>query len=170
VAGAGFLNDIAVGPDGSVYVTDSGLKADPQGFAASGTDAVYRFDASGKAVAVARDTSLGRPNGIIADPTGIVVVSFGSGEAYQVSPASGARTPLPKPPAGSLDGVVRLADGSLLVSSWDAKAVYRLTPAGAWVVAVDSVEAPADIGYDSKRQRVLIPLFTANQVRWEPVR
>ncbi len=170
IAGARFLNDIAVGPDGSVYVTDSGLQAGPSGFAPSGSDALYRFDAKGLAVAVARDTSLGRPNGVLADSTGIVVVTFGSGEAYQVNPASGARTPLPKPPAGSLDGVVRLRDGSLLVSSWDGKAVYRLAPGGTWAVAVDSVEAPADIGYDPKRQRVLIPLFTANVVRAEPVR
>jgi len=170
IAGASFLNDVAVGPDGSVYVTDSGLQASPQGFAPSGSDAVYRFDATGRAVPVARDTSLGRPNGVLADEIGLVVVTFGSGEVYQLNPASGARTPLPKPPAGSLDGVVRLADGSLLVSSWEAKAVYRLAAGGAWTVAVDSVEAPADIGYDSKRQRVLIPLFTGNEVRAEPVR
>src|SRR5574341_61001 len=170
IAGAQFLNDVGVGPDGSVYVTDSGLKAGPSGFAPSGSDAIYRFDASGRAAAVAHDTSLGRPNGVLADSAGIVVVTFGSGEAYQVSPASGTRTPLPKPPAGSLDGVVRAADGSLLVSSWDAQAVYRLGPGGAWTVAVDSVEAPADIGYDAKRDRVLIPLFTRNEVRIAPVR
>ena len=165
IAGAQFLNDVDVGPDGSVYVTDSGLKAGPSGFAPSGTDAIYRFDGSGRATAVARDTSLGRPNGVLADSVHLVVVTFGSGEAFQVSPGSGARTPLAKPPAGSLDGVVRTPDGSLLVSSWDGKAVYRLAPGGTWAVAVDSVEAPADIGYDTKRQRVLIPLFASNEVR-----
>ncbi len=172
VPGATFLNDLAVGPDGTVYVTDSGLKAGPQGFAPTGTDAVYRFDAAGRPVAVAKDTALGRPNGVLADQAGLVVVTFGSGEAYQLDVASGKRTLLPKPPAGSLDGVVRLADGSLLVSSWDGKAVYRSATggAGAWTVAVDSVEAPADIGYDTKRKRLLVPLFTANVVRTVVVR
>lgn len=171
VPGARFLNDLAVGPDGTVYFTDSGLKAGPQGFAPTGTDAVYRFDAAGRPVTVAQDTVLGRPNGVLADSAGLVVVTFGSGEVYQLD-ASGKRTALPKPPTGSLDGIVRLADGSLLVSSWDGKAVYRSATGGAagWTVAVDSVEAPADIGYDTKRQRVLIPLFTANEVRTRVVR
>lgn len=170
VPGATFLNDVAVGPDGTVYVTDSGLKADPQGFAPTGTDAVYRFDAAGRPVAVAKDTSLGRPNGVLADSAGLVVVTFGSGAVYRLDP-SGKRTDLPQPPAGSLDGVVRLADGSLLVSSWEGQAVYRLTPGGAaWTTAVDSVESPADIGYDTKRQRVLIPLFTPSEVRAVAVR
>jgi streptogramin lyase len=170
VPGATFLNDVAVGPDGTVYVTDSGLKAGPQGFAPAGTDAVYRFDAAGRPVAVAKDTSLGRPNGVLADSAGLVVVTFGSGAAFRLD-ASGKRTDLAKPPAGSLDGVVRLADGSLLVSSWEGKAVYRLAPGAAgWSTAADSVESPADIGYDTKRQRVLIPLFTPSEVRAVAVR
>ena len=67
VPGATFLNDLAVGPDGTVYVTDSGLKAGPQGFLPTGTDAVYRFDRAGRAVAVARDTALEHPNGVLAE-------------------------------------------------------------------------------------------------------
>jgi sugar lactone lactonase YvrE len=159
-----------VGPDGTVYFTDSGLKAGPQGFAPTGTDAVYRFDAAGRPVAVARDTSLGHPNGLLADSAGLVVVTFGSGAVFLLD-AAGQRTDLAKPPAGALDGVVRLADGSLLVSSWEGKAVYHLASgAAAWTTAVDSVESPADIGYDTKRQRVLIPLFTPSEVRTVAVR
>ncbi|HVH47531.1 MAG TPA: hypothetical protein VM925_34585, partial [Labilithrix sp.] len=41
IAGATFLNDITVGADGRVLVSDSGFKAGAKGFDSTGTDAVY---------------------------------------------------------------------------------------------------------------------------------
>jgi len=169
ITGASFLNDMCVGPDGTVYVTDTGIKAGPppSGFAEAGTDALYQFGPGGRAVAVAQGQTLGRPNGITADAAGVIVVSFGSGEVYRIDPKTGRRTDLPKPPKGQLDGVERLADGSLLISSWEGQAVYRLS-AGAYTTAVDSVPSPADIGYDAKRAVVLIPIFMQNKIEvWE---
>ncbi|HEU5262908.1 MAG TPA: hypothetical protein VFU41_15920 [Gemmatimonadales bacterium] len=88
---------MCVGPDGTVYVTDTGIKAGPPpgGFAEAGTDALYQFGPGGRAVAVAH--------------------------------GKGRRTDLPKPPKGQLDGVERLADGSFLISSWEGQAIYRLS-------------------------------------------
>ncbi len=167
VRGATFLNDLAVGPDGTLYVTDSGFKPD---FTASGTDAVYRFDARGNATAVARGTALGQPNGIFADSTGVTVATNGSGEVYRLD-RRGARTALPKPPGRGLDGLVRAGDGAWLVSSWSDSTVRRLAPGDtAWVAVVSGVAAPADIGFDTRRQRILIPLFSANRVRIIPAR
>lgn len=169
VPGATFLNDMAAGPDGTVYVTDSGLKPGPEGFAESGTDALYRFGPGGRAVVVTKGADMGHPNGVTATADGIVVVTFGTGAVYRVDPATGARSVMPKPPKGQLDGVEMLSDGSLLISSWEGQAVYRLAN-GVYTTAVDSIVSPADIGYDRKRQRVLIPVFTANQIRIQEVR
>jgi sugar lactone lactonase YvrE len=163
VAGATFLNDLAAGPAGTLYVTDTGLKAGAEGFEDSGTDAVYRYR-NGQWETVASGPGLGRPNGLAVTSEGITVVTFGSGAVYRLDPATGARTDLPMPEQGQLDGVVALADGSLLISSWRGEAVFRLLADGTYVVAADSLPAPADLGVDAERQRVLVPLFTQHKV------
>jgi len=167
VPGATFLNDVSVGPDGTVYVTDTGLKPD---FTSSGTDAIWRFDARGRATKVAGGRSLGGPNGVTADSAGLVVVTFVSGEVYRLN-AAGRRTNLPKPAKGQLDGVVLLPGGALLVSSWADSSVSRLNPADtAWTKVVTGVQSPADIGYDTRRGRLLIPVFQADRIEIRPLR
>jgi len=170
VRGATFLNDVTVGADGTVYVTDSGFRAGAQGLEPSGTDALYRFRPDGSAEAVLRGATLGGPNGVIVDGTTATVVTFGSGEIMEIDLMTRQRTrTVARGPGGQLDGVVRLADGSLLVSSWEGQAIYRVT-GDTYTVAVDSVAAPADIGYDAGRGRVLIPLFMANRLEIREVR
>jgi hypothetical protein len=75
----------------------------------------------------------------------------------------GKRQDVAKLPQGGLDGIVAVGD-SLLISSWKASAVYRGKPGGAFEVTVPNVKAPADIGFDSKRGRVLVPRFMENAV------
>ena len=167
VPGSTFLNDMCVGPDGTVYVTDTGMKPD---FTPNGSDAVWRFDARGRAVRVAGGASLGGPNGIVADTAGVVVVTFRSGEVYRLN-AAGRRTDLPKPPKGQLDGVVLFPNGALLVSSWADSSVSRLNPGDtAWTKIVSGVQSPADIGYDTRRERLLIPVFQADRIEIRPLR
>jgi sugar lactone lactonase YvrE len=166
--GAAFLNDLAVGPDGTLYVTDSGVEPGEGGLVPNGRDGIYRRDGE-RWAAVVTGAGLGSPNGILADSAGLTVVTFVSGEAYQVDPASGARSMLAKPEAGGLDGVVRLPDGSLLIGSWGAQHVYRLSPTGTFSLGSDSVQSPADIAFDARRHALLIPDFLTNRVLIRPV-
>lgn len=160
VPGATFLNDVAAGPDGRVYVTDSGMDST---FAPTGTDALWMF-VNGEAQVVTQGAALGGPNGITVTPDGVVVVGFGAGGIIRVMPGSSVFAELPTPDRGGFDGVERLADGSLLVSSWEGQAVYRIAPDGTITTAVDSIPSPADIGWDAVRGRVLIPVFTEDRV------
>jgi sugar lactone lactonase YvrE len=168
IPGATFVNDLASAPDGSVYVTDSGLRPD---FSPSGTDAVYRIDPMGTLSTVARRTALRNPNGIAVRPNGrLVVVTFSKPGEVLTLARNGQLVGAWTLPAGQLDGVVILPDGALLVSSWEASAVYRVERGGTARVVVRNVPSPADIGYDSKRGRVLIPIFTKSQVVIQPLR
>lgn len=161
VPGSTFLNDLTSSPDGKIYVSDSGLKAGANGFDPTGTDAVYVID-KGKVKPIAKSTELGAPNGLLWTDKGIVVVTFGSGEVYRLDD-KGKKQDVSKPPAGALDGVVGLGD-SLLVSSWQASAVYRGKLGGTFDVVLSDQKSPADIGYDTKRGRVLIPHFLEDTV------
>ena len=83
--------------------------------------------------------------------------------------AKGKKAAPQKPPKGQLDGIVVLDGGELLISSWEGKAIYRGKPGGEWKAVVEGVESPADIGWDSKRKRALIPLFIGNSVILQPL-
>ena len=163
IPGSTFLNGITPGAGDFVYVTDSGLKSGDSGFVASGTDAVYKISADGTVETVVKDKDMGRPNGIVTDGSDLVIVTFGSGEVYRLD-SSGKRQAMPTPPKGSLDGVVKLEDDRFLITSWDGAAIYILGKDGEYTTLADGLDSPADIGLDTKRNRVLIPLFQLDKV------
>lgn len=162
IPGATFLNDMTTAADGRVLVSDTGMKAVARGLEPSGTDAVYAIDKTKKVTTVAKSKDLGGPNGLLAIGDKVWVVT--STELYSLD-AKGKKSEVTKPPKGNLDGIVALPNGDILVSSWDASTVYRGKPGGELVPLVTDVTSCADIGYDKKRNRVLIPLFTENEVR-----
>ncbi len=161
VPGGTFVNDLYA-YEGKVYVTDSGLKQGAKDFEPSDADAVYAIE-KGKLVTLVKAKDLGHPNGVFANKAGVWVVNFGNDELWQLDvkgKKKGAATKLPK---GSLDGIFE-ADGDLYVSSWAGSAVYKGKPGGEFTEVLGGQAAPADIGYDSKRKRVLVPHFMDNFV------
>ena len=167
VPNAGFLNDVAVGADGTVYVTDTGIAITAAGFAPTGTAAIYRFDADGQAQAIAQGDALALPNGIIEAPQGLLMVPVGGNTVVRVAP-DGELTVVAELPQGQLDGVVALEDGSLVVSSFGANAIYHVAASGA-VTEIISDTPAADIGFDLDRSRVLIPQLDNNRLLIYPV-
>lgn len=164
VSGAAFLNDVAASPDGSVYVSDTGLDAQ---FTA-GNGGIYRFDATGRSSLLVRMRGNG-PNGIIADSSGVFVVSW-NGDYAHVTPRGDVH-PLARSAHPQLDGLIRLPNGQFVASVWHDSSLIRLTQGDtAWTKIAGGLESPADIGYDTRRNRVLIPLFQANRVEIRPLR
>jgi hypothetical protein len=162
VTGSTFLNDLTTGPDGKVYVSDSGLKWGANGPEPSGTDAVYAID-KGKPKAMIKGKELGGPNGLVLTDKGLVCVTFGSGEVFTVDD-KGVKGNVSKPPQGALDGVVSLGGDTILVSSWAASAIYKGAVGGSFESVLEGQKSPADIGYDTKRSRVLVPHMTEDLV------
>lgn len=162
IPGSVFLNDLVTGPDGTVYLTDSGMKAGEKGFEPAGTDAVYEIKADGNPVKIASGDDLGHPNGILVVDGEIWVNTFGSNELYRI--ADGKKTDVSQLPAGSLDGLQHLADGKFLVSSWETKTVYSGPAGGPFTAMFENLTSPADIRIDTKRGLLLVPSFQENKV------
>jgi hypothetical protein len=159
IPGATFVNDLAVGPDGAVYASDSGLKA---GFEASGTDAIWRIDAELRAEPLFRGEALGQPNGLAFGDRDLFFVSWRTG-VFALCSSAGPLAEL-KLPAAQLDGLVRTGEGRWLASSWAGRCIYRIAPTGAVETLWSDLEAPADLGFDARRGRLLIPLFTGDRL------
>lgn len=165
VPDATFLNDVSVGPDGTVYTSDSAVSFGPNGATPSGNPAVYRFDDAGVATVVAQGSALQGPNGVYAAEDGVYAVTMMSNQLLRLPGATAQPGAIARVPGGQLDGIVQLPGGAFLVSSWETSTVYRVDAAGEAVVAVEGVAAPADIGYDARRDRVLIPQLSENRLQ-----
>jgi sugar lactone lactonase YvrE len=168
VPGAIFLNDIAAAPDGSLYVTDTAIRFGPKGVEHPGTDQIFRIAPDRKVSVAIKSDSLGRPNGITWDGANqrFIVVSFGANSVLAWKPGETAVTRLFTGP-GQFDGVEITRDGAIWVTSWADSSVYRYANAQG-TKAIKGVPSPADIGYDVRRNRLLVPIFTGNRVEvWQ---
>lgn len=166
----GFLNDIVLGPDGALYVTDTGRSS------------VFRIG-NGSVEEVIADTVLGQPNGITwdADRAGFVLVPWNPGHAIRLwppgsmpgSPGGGgsatgayvdnsATTPLSAATPGRLDGV-EVVEGRLIVASQTDSTLHVLD-GDALRPLVRVAGEPADIGIDTRRGRVAVPYVGLDRV------
>ena len=110
-----------------------------------------------------------RPNGITWDKEAksLIVVTFDPfhSEVYSLSP-SGQRKLLAKG-NGKFDGIEPLGGGKYMVAAWNDSSV-RLLGNGENRRIADNVLSPADIGFDTKRNRLAIPLGPLNQMQlWQ---
>lgn len=166
--GALLLNDVTIGGDGAIYITDTGILMTEKGVIYRGADKIFRV-ANGKAEVISQGAGLMRPNGITWDKESksLIVVTFDPfhSQMYSLSP-TGERRLLAKG-NGKFDGIEPLGGGKYMVASWNDSSV-RLLGKGENRRIANNVLSPADIGFDTRRNRLAIPLGPLNQMQlWQ---
>ena len=163
---AKFLNDIAVGPDSALYVTDTGFgPAEDGGVEPVGPFRVFRVARDGSYSIALESEELAAPNGIFWDAPndrfiivslrGTNVFSWRPGDAEPIRLATGS---------GGYDGVARLPDGRIIISSLADGTIYALDSDGSLTPVLSDLTRPADIGVDARRGRILVPTLNENRV------
>ena len=166
--GAVFLNDIAIAPNGAIYVTDTGIRFDDVGNVLHpGPDRVFRVGPDRKVTVAVRGDTLGRPNGITLDAVGrrFIIVQLGGKAVMAWKPGDRAPAVIARG-VGGYDGV-EMIGGKIVVSSLTDSSITRFDSTQGTKI-ITGVPSPADFGYDTKRNRVLIPVLTGNRVEiWQ---
>lgn len=166
--GAVFLNDVAIAPNGAIYLTDTGIRFDDVGnILHPGPDRVFRIGPDRKVTVAVRGDTLGRPNGITLDAVGrrFIVVQYGGKAVMAWKPGDRAPSVIARG-VGGFDGV-EMIGGKVVVSSWTDSSITRFDSTQGTKI-ITGVPSPADIGYDAKRNRVLVPILTGNRVEiWQ---
>jgi len=128
IDGAIFLNDVAVGADGTVYVSD---------MMANKIHAIK----DGKATVFAEGEQLEYPNGLFAEGERLVVGGWGSkpaadfttkvpGRLYALDLKTKQKTLITKQPLANIDGVEQEARGGYLVTDYLAGKLIQVSQSG----------------------------------------
>jgi sugar lactone lactonase YvrE len=158
--GATFLNDLAIDPDGTVYVSDTP------------SNTIWRLK-DGSFEPWIADDKLNGPNGLLVQGDMLVVASLGKipgvGQKQELAGLSlislkdQSVTKLGDGrPIGNLDGLELLQPGVYLVTDWAAGALYRVDAKGKAQQLIDLNQGSADLTYLPDKKIVLIPMMLDN--------
>jgi sugar lactone lactonase YvrE len=165
-----FLNDPALGPDGSVYVTDSL------------TDSLFRLAPDGTYGLWLKDERLLSPNGAVVLGEYIYVASWGTtvgttvksmleakknGKLVRVKLADKSITVYENGPTGNLDGIEPDGKGNFYISDWVSGNIFLTTITGktlaeydmAKILGVESTKGLADIEYMEDTKQIWAPMM-----------
>jgi SMP-30/gluconolaconase/LRE-like protein len=165
-----FTNDLSFGPNGDIYITDTGIQLKPDGTREHpGPDRIYRVTRDGRVTVALQSAALDEPDGIAWNDRGkdFLLAPIG-GQAIQTwKPGQRAPVNLPKGP-GRFDGIEVEPDGRTFLTSWADSSVLQLhgTRLHRSIGPLDA--PPADFSLDRRNGHAGVVFLTANRFElWE---
>jgi hypothetical protein len=152
VPSARFLNDVAIGPEGEIYVSDTL------------SSRIYEYRNSQIKI-FAEGENLASPNGLLVREGKLIVAAWGltsdfanttAGRLYSIDLKTKEQQPITPEAVGNLDGLEW--DGeAYLVSDWVAGKVFRISTNGQVTPLLSGFKGAADIGWLSDSRSLLVP-------------
>jgi sugar lactone lactonase YvrE len=160
--GATFLNDVAIDPDGTVYVSDTP------------SNTIWRLKDGSFEPWLAND-ALNGPNGLLIQGKTLIVASLGKvqsqgqkkelGTLLAVSLDDQKVSKVGKGELiGNLDGLQAIQPGVYLVTDWAQGALYRVDAKGKVDELIDLNQGSADLSYLPGKKMLLIPMMLDNSL------
>src|SRR5262245_38914342 len=160
-AGAQFLNDVATGPDGTVYVSDMALSR------------IYAVK-DGKAAVFADGPEMEWPNGLLVDGDRLIVAAWGKPEAdfstkvpgrlFALDLKTKKKTLITPNPSGNFDGLESDGKGGYLATDYLAGKLVHISAKGDVQLVRQFMQGTADIAFVPGSNIVIIPHMNENKV------
>ena len=161
VAGAQFLNDTAVGSDGTVYVSDMmGNKI----IALKG----------GKTSVVAEGEELEYPNGLLVEGDVLVIGGWGKpkpdfttdvpGRLFKWDLKTKKKTLITPEPTANIDGLESDGKGGYIATDYLAGKVLHITADGKVTTLTTFMPSTADIAFIPAENRLIVPHMNENKI------
>lgn len=161
INGAKFLNDIALHPDGRIFVSDTfGNK-------------VFEIK-NGKAKELKlKEGDFEGPNGLLISGGDLIVAAWGMpnpdwstkvpGHLFKVNLRTGVKTLITATPLGNLDGLEKNKAGDFVVSDFQGGKIFQVSAGGEVKTLFEGLKTPADIGLLSD-DKIVVPSMSTSRV------
>jgi len=158
--GAVSLSGVAAGGDDAIYVTDTDVRTrETHERVRAGDGRIFRVTGDAIEIAIAGE-ELHSPSAIAWDGMRFLVAQGYGHDVLAWSPGGGTKAVMRGP--GSYDGIVVLPNGSVIVSSEFDEALHVGFGSGELRPLFTRKPSPAAIGFDRKRNRLLVPSVEGN--------
>ena len=164
VKGAQFLNDVAIGGDGTVYVSDMmGNK-------------IYALKDGKLSTAAEGEALLEYPNGLLVDGDTLIVGGWGKpksatefatdvpGHLFKIDLKTKQKTLITPDPTANIDGLESDGKGGYIVSDYVAGKILHIGPDGKASTLTTFMPGTADLSFTAEGARMIVPHMNENKI------